>query len=193
MKTQLKCIILGAALFSVCRIGFSQENILRLSLREAQEHALMHNRNVLNAGLSVSEAQKRTWETISAGLPQVSANLSYQNMMGFSMNFAGMNIAMPPTSNLQTTVNQLLFSGSYWVGIRMSKLGEELSETARQQTELDVRHQTQSAYFTYVETWRRVVGNCPSANRVRREASNAVCLFHGFGCAGKYENIGAKP
>jgi len=130
---------------------FSQE-VLRLSLREAQDYALQNNRNVWNANLSASEAQKRTWEVISAGLPQVNASVNYQNMMGFSMEFAGMRIPMQPTSNFQATVTQLLFSASYWVGIRMSKIGEEMTETARRQAELDVRHQTQTAYFAALVT-----------------------------------------
>ena len=146
MKIQLKQIIVSVMLLGLCGTAFSQET-LRLTLKEAQDYALRHNRIVWNAGLSVSEAQKKTWETISAGLPQVSAGVNYQNMMGFKMEFAGMSIGMVPTSNFQTQVTQLLFSASYWVGIKMSKIGEEMTETARLQAELDVKHQTQSAYY----------------------------------------------
>ena len=151
MKMQFKHFILSIMLFGICGTVYPQETnekVLRLTLKEAQDYAVQHNKTVWNAGLSVSEAQKKTWETISAGLPQVSATVSYQNMMGFSMSFAGMNISMPPTSNFQATVSQLLFNGSYWVGIKMSKMGEEMTETARLQAELDVKQQTQSAYQT---------------------------------------------
>jgi len=155
MKIQLKQLILSIMLLSICEMVFSQgssEKILRLSLKEAQDYAILHNKNILNAGLSVSEAQKRTWETISMGLPQVSASVNYQNMMGFKMSFAGMSIPMVPTSNFQATVTQLLLSASYWVGIKMSKIGEEMTETARLQAELDVKHQTQSAYHAALVT-----------------------------------------
>ena len=151
MKTYCKHVILNIILFGMCSAVFPQranETTLRLTLKEAQDYAMQHNKTVWNAGLSVSEAQKKTWETISAGLPQVSATVSYQNMMGFNMSFAGLNISMPPTSNFQATVTQLLFNGSYWVGIKMSKMGEEMTETARLQAELDVKQQTQSAYQT---------------------------------------------
>jgi len=147
----MKKIIFSFAWLCFCRAVFSQET-LRLTLKEAQEYAMQHNKTVLNAGLSVSEAQKRTWEIIAAGLPQANATVNYQNMMGFSMSFAGMHIAMPPTSNFQATVTQLLFSASYWVGIKMSKIGEELTDVARRQSELDVRQQTQTAYFATLVT-----------------------------------------
>ena len=151
MKMKFKHFILSIILFGICGTVFPQasnDKVLRLTLKEAQDYALQHNKTVWNAGLSVSEAQKKTWETISAGLPQVNATVSYQNMMGFKMSFAGMSIAMVPTSNFQATVSQLLFNGSYWVGIKMSKMGEEMTETARLQAELDVKQQTQSAYQT---------------------------------------------
>lgn len=146
-----KQFIIVFVLISVCGQVFSQQtnhnNILHLNVSEAKEYAVKHNKNVWNAGLSVSEAQKKTWEAISAGLPQVSASINYQNMMGFKMEFAGMSIGMVPTSNFQAQVTQLLFSASYWVGIKMSKISEEMTEIARQQAELDVKHQTQSAYY----------------------------------------------
>ncbi len=149
MKIQLKQIILSIILLGMCIPGFSQEpneKAMRLTLKEAQDYALKYNKTIWNAGLSVSEAQKKTWETISAGLPQVNATVDYQNMMGFKMEFAGLTIPLEPTSNFQASVTQLLFSASYWVGIKMSKIGEEMTETARLQSELDVKQQTQSAY-----------------------------------------------
>ena len=88
MKKQIITIVI---LFGMCGVVFSQETsgtTLRLTLKEAQDYAVSHNRIVWNAGLSVSEAQKKTWETISAGLPQVNATVNYQNMMGFKMSFA---------------------------------------------------------------------------------------------------------
>jgi outer membrane protein TolC len=130
----------------------SGNSMLQLTLKEAQEHALLHNKNILNAGLAVSEAQKKVWESISAGLPQVNATLDYQNMMGFKMNFAGMSIAMEPTSTFQAQVTQLLFNGSYWTGIKMAKIGEEMSETMRQQSELDIKQQVRSAYLSILVT-----------------------------------------
>jgi len=169
MKKQIITIVV---LCGVCGLGFSQEQ-LRLTLKEAQDYALQNNRTVWNAGLSVSEAQKRTWGVISAGLPQVNATVDYTNMLGFSMSFAGMSISLPPTSNFQASVTQLLFSGSYWVGIKMSKLGEEMTETVRLQTELDVKHQTQSAYHAALVTQENLKILKQSLNDIETLAKSA--------------------
>ena len=125
-----------------------QVGSLRLTLEEAQEYAQQHNKTVQNAGLSVSQAQKQVWETIAMGLPQVNATLDYTNMLGFKMELFGTSLALEPTSTLQATITQLLFSGSYWVGVKMAKIGAEMSETARLQAEKDLKQQVQTAYLS---------------------------------------------
>jgi outer membrane protein TolC len=148
-KQIFSCMVgLGMSIIVHAQTSQEQPLVLRLSLKEAQEHALVNNKNVWNAGLAVSEAQKKVWETISAGLPQVNATLDYQNMMGFKMSLFGQSIALEATSTFQTQVTQLLFSGSYWVGVKMARIGKEVSETARLQSELDVKQQTRSAYLS---------------------------------------------
>lgn len=147
MKIQFKQLIFSIMLLSVCGIVIPQET-LRLTLKEAQDYALQNNKTIQNSGLAVSEAQKKVWEVISAGLPQVNATLDYTNMLGFKMELFGMEIPLHPTSNLQATVTQLLFNGSYWVGIKMARIGEQVAEISRQQSELDMVQQTQSAYLS---------------------------------------------
>jgi outer membrane protein TolC len=93
------------------------------------------------------------------------------------MSFAGMSIALPPTSNFQTTVSQLLFSTSYWVGIKMSRIGEELTETVRQQAELDTRQQTQTAYFTVLvveENLKILKENLKNIETIAKSAEDLV-------------------
>ena len=151
MKIRLKQFILSVVLFSVAGMGFAQETneqALRLSLKEAQDYALQNNKTVQNSGLAVSEAQKKVWEVISMGLPQVNATLDYTNMLGFKMNLFGQSIPLEPTSSLQATVTQLLFSGNYWIGIKMARIGESVAEISKMQSELDIVQQTQTAYLS---------------------------------------------
>ncbi len=153
MNIQFRQLIWCIILFVMSMPGQAQnsqqqQDTMRFTLREAQDYALQYNKTIWNAGLSVSEAQKMVWEAISSGLPQVNATLDYQNMMGFKMSLFGQSIPLESTSTFQTSVTQLLFNGSYWVGIRMAKIGEQMTETARLQSELDIREQTQTAYLS---------------------------------------------
>ena len=161
MKTVLRKIIVCTAALGIALAVKSQETsgTMRLTLKEAQDYALQYNKMVQNSGLAVSQAQKKVWETISMGLPQMNATLDYTNMLGFKMNLFGMSMALEPTSTLQTTVSQLLFSGSYWIGVKMAKIGADVAEISKLQSELDIKQQVQTAYLSIlvVEENRKIL------------------------------------
>ncbi|MCL2073248.1 MAG: hypothetical protein FWH18_04970 [Marinilabiliaceae bacterium] len=125
MKNKITILMVG--LLIVCGQMFSQQTadidgVLRLTVEEAKDYAVLHNKNVWNAGLSVSEAQKRTWEIISAGLPQVNASVDYSNMMGFAMSFAGMetDLLQPNTAKKATNTKLLCVTPKSFVSLLMT-------------------------------------------------------------------------
>ncbi len=46
---------------------------LKLTLKEAQVYAIQHNKSVITSQMEVQASKVALWETISSGLPQVSA------------------------------------------------------------------------------------------------------------------------
>jgi outer membrane protein TolC len=127
--------------------GQAQQSV-SLSLEQAKEHAIEYNRTLLKAGIAIEDAQESLWQAISAGLPKVDVKVDYTNYLGFNMAFGGQSIAFNPTSNAQMTASQLIFSGSYWVGIEMSKLAKHLVEKNAVKTELDVKESVCLSYYT---------------------------------------------
>jgi outer membrane protein TolC len=123
-------VILSIMLFGT--VG-AQET-LKLDLEAAREHALNYNRTIKSSGLAVDKSQEMLWETISAGLPKINATTDYSNAMGakisiqFDENLPATEIPIKPTSNFNLQLGQLLFSGSYLVGIQTAKLAQKLSE-----------------------------------------------------------------
>lgn len=123
---------------------------MTLSLEDARQHALEHNRNLRNAGLSIDEAGLMTREVIAQGLPQINATVDYNNFFGSTASLGGMpgmTIEFNPTSNLGVSLTQLIFSGSYIVGIQSAKLYEEITRTSFEQTELEILAQVTQAYY----------------------------------------------
>ena len=59
--------------------GFCQEkkDSIKLSLAEAQAYALENSRSVKTARIDLASADKRIWETISMGLPQLGLSANY--------------------------------------------------------------------------------------------------------------------
>jgi outer membrane protein len=129
--------------------AFSQD-ILYLSLDDARSYALERNKVLANAGLAVEEASAVLKETISQGLPQLNAAVDYSNFFGSKATLGampGFEIEFNPTSNLGVSVGQLIFSGSYIVGIQTARLFREVTETSLEKSELDIKAQVSQAYY----------------------------------------------
>lgn len=122
-----------------------------LSLEGAKELALEHNWDLKNAGLSIKEAHEATWEALSQGLPQLSASADYTTFFGASntLDIGGYEntIEFNNTSNFNATATQLLFSGTYIVGLQTAKLYEAMTAKTADKTELDVKQQVTDAYY----------------------------------------------
>ncbi len=120
------------------------------SVDEARQYALEHNKNLRNSGLGIDEAGLMLRETIAQGLPQINATVDYNNFFGSTASLGaipGMTIEFNPTSNLGVSFTQLIFSGSYIVGIQAAKLYEEITRTSFEQTELEILAQVTQAYY----------------------------------------------
>ena len=107
---------------------------LNLSLQEAQDYAVAQNRSLKNADLAVQKAYATRWQTIASMLPSVDMSWAYQSMMGYKMNFGGMDIEMPDNGTFGITAS-VGINGQAIVGallnntaIEMQKLNLEISE-----------------------------------------------------------------
>jgi outer membrane protein TolC len=161
--------------------GKAQQS-LTLTLEQAKEHAVEYNRTLLKAGISIEESQEALWQAISAGLPQVDATVDYSNYLGFNMNFGGQSIAFNPTSNAQLKATQLIFSGSYWVGIEMAKLAKNLAEKNVSKTELDVKESVSLSYYAILlaeqnkDILEKNIGNMRDIHKRTKDIANVGML-----------------
>ena len=61
--------------------SFSQDDIQSFTLQEAIDYALENNRTAKNAERDIEIAKQQKWETTAIGLPQINANIEYQNWL----------------------------------------------------------------------------------------------------------------
>ncbi|MCY1721590.1 TolC family protein [Prolixibacteraceae bacterium Z1-6] len=126
---------------------------LVLSLDEAREFALENNREMKNAAMAVDEAGFRVKEMVATGLPQASANMDYTSFLGAEMklqldpNMPAQSVPFNSTSFLNVNVSQLLFSGTYLVGLQTAKLYKAMTEKSIEKSALDVKEQVSGTYF----------------------------------------------
>ena len=139
------------------------------SLDEAVQYAMQNNAISKNASNDLEIAQAKKWETIATGLPQISAFIDYANNIkqpislvpaeffgGNKGEFAEISFGTKQTFDGTATLNQLLFDGSYIVGLSSIKLYLEIADNAKTKTDLEVKRNVISAYGNVLVSQERV-------------------------------------
>jgi outer membrane protein TolC len=148
-------IILTLLCFS---FGFSQNQPTTFSLDEAISYALENNRQSKNANRDIDAAKQQKKETTATGLPQINGSIDYQNFFKQQVqvipsDFSDPNSELVPVIfgttqnvNASATLSQLIFDGSYLVGLQSTKVFLEISRNAKVKTDLEVRKAVINAY-----------------------------------------------
>lgn len=125
----------------------AQENKYSFTLQEAIGFAIKNNRAIQNAERDVRIAVQTKRETTATGLPQINANIGYNNWLeqqvslipaeffgGAPGQFAEVLFGTKQTMNSAVTVKQKLFDGSYLVALQAAKVFLEISENSKEKT-----------------------------------------------------------
>ena len=133
----------------------SKDSSLVVSLDEAKQYAVEHNRTVQNAGLSVKQAEAARWQAIASMLPQVSGSLGYTNMCGYEMKLAGMPVPMNPTGELGIKATMTI-SGQQIVGSLISDLAKDMQDVAKAKTIQVIEANVTNVYVNILATQETV-------------------------------------
>lgn len=151
-------IIIWLAFLLPCLL-YAQEETAKpqqLSLEEAVEFAVKHNKELQASQLDIELRKQMITESISQGLPQVSGSLEYSTNFGKEMDFGGNGIKMEDRSSLGVSVSQLLFNGQWIVGLKTSKIAKEVAEQQVDIDEQTIKENVYNSYYTILVTQRLV-------------------------------------
>ncbi len=145
--------------FLFTSLSFGQESTYSFTLQEAIDFALENNRAAKNAVRDVEIAEKEKWETTATGLPQINGSIDYQNWIkqqvsllpgeiagGEPGTFVPVTFSTKQSMAASATMTQLLFDGSYLVGLQAAKVYLLISENSKTKTDLEVRKAVINAY-----------------------------------------------
>ncbi len=137
MKKTILCLLLSWNTITLS----AQESPGAISLQEAIEWGMQYNLTLQNADRELQKAYKKKWETLSIGFPQITANLSYQNNIelpvslipaeffgGQAGEFSEITFGTKQSAIGSVELSQLLFDGSYVVGVMGIKHFIEVAE-----------------------------------------------------------------
>ncbi len=181
-------------LFSlVVSFAVTAQEIRQFSLQEAIDYAMENNYTVINAEKDVEAAQYRVKESTSIGLPQIDASLNYNDNIARPVMILPPEFVQPGQSNevqfgtkydasLGASVNQLIFSGEYIVGLQAAKKYLDKTNTDFFKNKVEVKQMVSDAYFSALSAERALV-IIDSTLKVTRNIANETREIYKVGFA----------
>jgi len=170
----------------------AQEKVL-LSLEESINYALEHNVDAKNARLEKMASKAIISENLARGLPQINGTFEFTHNMAIPIvflpnagPFADPNIesdVLPARfgvdfqSSLGARVDQMIFDGSFFVGLRAARTLNLLTEYDRIKTENDVIENIKKAYYTVLVNAERRVLIEANLSRIEILLNNTQALY----------------
>jgi outer membrane protein len=139
---------------------------LNLTLKDAQDYAIQHNKMVLAAKYDVQASKTDVWSAISNVLPQVNTSASFNDNLklmttllpGDFFGKPGEKVPVTFGSQFNTSASiqatMLLFNAPVLIGIESSKLANKLFTQNLEKSEIDTKETVSSTYFLILVTER---------------------------------------
>ncbi|MCS7162353.1 MAG: TolC family protein [Bacteroidia bacterium] len=142
-----------------------------LSLRDCIRYALNHAPALQNAYLDYLLARQKIAEVRAAGLPQITGSASFRYFIEIPTSlvpsefitggrirgeFFPVQFGVPYNLDLSLTGVQLIFDGTYFVGLRAAQAIKELTRRSYQRTRAETVVAVQKAYYTALISQERL-------------------------------------
>lgn len=137
---------------------------MKLSLSDARGKAREHNYDIRSKSVDISVAKEQIREAFRSGLPQVHSDISFANNLELATQlipnfFEGrpdelLEVAFGTkySTGINVKMEQLIFSGTYWIALKSAKVFEQLAEENRELTELDALESVSATYYLALVT-----------------------------------------
>jgi outer membrane protein TolC len=138
--------------------GFAQQTaqpaaVHNFSLQDCINYSYEHQDTVKNAALDMKNAEYKVRETTGIGLPQITGTASFTDYLKTPTVIFGtqkFSIYQPYNAAAGIGLNQIIFSGSYLVGLQASKTYKELSQRSYTRSRIDTRVNVTKAYYQVI-------------------------------------------
>ena len=183
---QFKMIFFMALLLSFLPIGIHAQTTHQLTMEKAQQLAIEYNKQIKEQDLGIKIAQSQIRQQISTGLPQVTGSVDLQYfpqlattllpdfitpaVYGVNEDDFGLtpNNPLPDTEFFETTfgtehnlnagitLNQLLFDGSFFVGLEAARSYEAFVVKQKEVTESEIKYIVEQSYYNVLSAEENV-------------------------------------
>ncbi len=192
MKHQLY-IFLFCLSWAIPTMAQNKDTVASFSLQEAISYAQKHQVSIINAQIDEQIAKNTVKQTIGIGLPQVSASANFQDYLKVATSllpgeffnapgtFVPVKFGVKYNSSIGLDVNQLLFDGSYLVGLQASKTYKELSVKSTNRTRIETAVAVSKAYYSVLVSTEQLSLIDANLASLTKSLNDADALFkNGF-------------
>jgi outer membrane protein TolC len=169
------------------------DSLANFSLKEAIDYAQNHQSSILNASIDEEIAKNTVKRTIGIGLPQLNGNVNFQDFLKIPTNLLpGEIFGKPGTqipaqfgvqyqSSFGLELNQLLFDGSYLVGLQATKTYKELSNKNLKRSRIETAVGVTKAYYSVLVSNEQLSLLDANMERLKKSLNDTKALFaNGF-------------
>lgn len=169
------------------------DTVAAFTLQEAIDYAQTHQSAILNAKVDEEIARNTVKKTVGMGLPQINANVNFQDFIKVPTNllpgeFFGKPGEMIPVrfgvkyqSSAGFELSQLLFDGTYLVGLQASKTYKELSTKNLQRSRIETAVAVTKAYYSVLVSNEQLSLLDANIVRLKKSLKDTEALFkNGF-------------
>ena len=142
------------------------------TLEQCLEYAYKNSTNIRKAELETQSAQARVKEVRSAGLPQINANVQFIDNYNLQTNFlparffdpnapidappVGVKFGTTYLGNATLQATQLLFNGSYIVGLQAANTYKQLAAKSLEASKITITENVTKAYLLLIVNKERI-------------------------------------
>lgn len=167
----------------------SAQESYAMTLEECIEFAMQNNRQLQNSRLEKSIAKENIDEVISTGYPQIDGQANIQNYFEIpvtiipdfndpeSGRFTEAQFLLPWQAQAGITANQLLFDGTFFLGIKAARELSALTEKQVYQSQEDLVVNVSKAYYTALISQEQLSILEANIERVQRLYKETDALF----------------
>ena len=169
------------------------DSITKFSLQEAIDYAQSHQSSILNASIDKEIAKNTVKRTIGIGLPQLNGNVNFQDFLKIPTNLLPGEIFGKPGTQIPVQfgvqyqssygleLSQLLFDGSYLVGLQASKTFKELSNKNLKRSRIETAVGVTKAYYSVLVSNEQLSLLDANIDRLKKSFKDTQALFaNGF-------------
>ena len=162
----------------------------RFTLQQCIDYAYEHQDSLKNAKLDIESADYKVKEIFGMGLPQVNGNINIQDFLKLPTSllpgeffgqpagtFIPVKFGVKYQSSLGLNIDQLIFDGSYLVGLKASRTYKELSSKNYNRTKLNVNVAITKAFYMVLVSGEQLTLLDANLNQLKQQITETSQLF----------------